>query len=81
MHLIPGIVAKGFLNPGMISAWLIHVPWAVWTIWLLVQAAVMTNPYGNHYLLDGLWGVAFMVLAAFLLLIRYKHIQPHRGES
>ena len=71
-HLMLGIVGKRFLNPGMVSAWLLHVPWAIWTIWLLVQTGVITNPYWNNYLLDGLWGVVFMVLAGVILYVRYK---------
>jgi Protein of unknown function with HXXEE motif len=72
IHLILGIVGKRFLNPGMVTAWLVHVPWGIWTIWLLVQARVIANPYWNKYLLDGLWGVVFMVIAAIFLLIRYR---------
>jgi hypothetical protein len=72
IHLTLGIIGKRFLNPGMLTAWLVHVPWAIWTIWLLVQAGVITNPYWNSYLLDGMWGVVFMVLAAIFLLVRYK---------
>ncbi len=72
IHLILGIVGKRFLNPGMVSAWLVHVPWAIWTIWLLVQAGVIANPYWNDYLWDGLLGVVFMVFAGIFLLIRYR---------
>jgi hypothetical protein len=72
IHLVLGVIGKRFLNPGMLTAWLVHVPWAIWTIRLLVQAGVITNPYWNAYLLDGLWGVVFMVLAAIFLLVRHK---------
>jgi len=72
IHLMLGMVGKRFLNPGMLSAWLVHVPWAIWTIRLLVRAGVITNPYWNDYLLDGLWGVVFMVFAAIVLLVRYR---------
>jgi len=47
VHLIIGIVGKRFLNPGMVSAWLVHVPWGIWTIWMLVRAGVIVNPYWN----------------------------------
>ncbi len=72
IHLMLGMVGKRFLNPGMVSAWLVHVPWAIWTIRLLGRAGVIANPYWNDYALDGLWGVVFMVLAAVALLIRYR---------
>jgi hypothetical protein len=78
IHLMLGIVGKRFLNPGMVSAWLVHVPWAIWTIWLLVQAGVITNPYWNEYLLDGLWGVVFMVFAGVILYVRYRLKQKSR---
>jgi hypothetical protein len=81
IHLLLGIVGKRFLNPGMVSAWLVHVPWAVWTIWLLVQAGVIINPYWNSYLLDGLWGAVFMVFAAVFLLIRCRLRSQHRRQA
>jgi hypothetical protein len=78
IHLMLGIVGKRFLNPGMISAWLIHVPWAIWTIWLFVQAGVITNPYWNIEILNGLMGAVVMVFLAVFLLIRYRLRQQHR---
>jgi hypothetical protein len=73
IHLILGIVGKRFLNPGMVSAWLVHVPWGIWTIWLLVQDGVITNPYWNTYLRDGLLvAIVVMPLMAVVLLIRYR---------
>jgi len=75
IHLILGLVGKRFLNPGMVSAWLVHVPWGIWTIWLLVQAGVIANPYWNNYLRDGLLICVYMVIAAVVLYVRYwlKH--------
>jgi hypothetical protein len=78
IHLILGIVGKRFLNPGMISAWLVHVPWGIWTIWLLVQAGVIANPYWNNYLRDGLLICFYMVIAGGLLLLRYRLKQTPR---
>src|SRR5512140_1530808 len=72
VHLILGIVGKRFINPGMVSAWLLHVPWGIWTIWLLVQARVITNPYWNAYLRDGLMVNVYLLFAGAVLLIRYK---------
>jgi hypothetical protein len=78
IHLILGIVGKRLLNPGMISAWLVHVPWGIWTIWLLVKAGVITNPYWNRYLLDGLWPALILMPAMGLVLwIRHKRRQKH----
>jgi len=72
IHLILGIVGKRFLNPGMVSAWLVHVPWGIWTIWLLVQAGVIVNPYWNNYLRDGLLVCFYMLIAGGILLLRYR---------
>ena len=75
VHLIIGIIGKRFFNPGMISAWLVHVPWGIWTIWLLVQARVITNPYWNGYLRDGLLINLALPVAGLILWIRYKRRQ------
>jgi hypothetical protein len=79
VHLILGIVGKRFLNPGMISAWLVHVPWGIWTIWLLVQAGVITNPYWNDSLRDGLLVNLALPLVGLLLLVRYKRRQHSKN--
>ena len=78
VHLILGIAGKRFLNPGMLSAWLVHVPWGLWVIWLLVQAGVIVNPYWNDYLWQGLSVILFMAIAGILLLVRYRHKQQAR---
>jgi hypothetical protein len=72
VHLILGIVGKRFVNPGITSAWLIHVPWGIWTIWLLEKAGVIVNPFWNPFLVDGLEVNIYLLLAGALLLIRYK---------
>jgi hypothetical protein len=82
VHLILGIVGKRFLNPGMVSAWLVHVPWGIWTIGLLVQAGVITNPYWNEYLRDGLSvTVVLMPLMALALLVRHKLSQLRKNAG
>jgi len=77
VHLIIGIVGKRFFNPGMVSAWLVHVPWAIWTIWLLVQAEVIANPFWNLALLTGLLINLALPVAGLFLWIRYKHRQKY----
>ena len=72
VHLILGIVGKRIINPGMVSAWLIHVPWGIWTIWLLVRAGVITNPYWNADLLCGLLINVALLFVGRVLLVRYK---------
>jgi hypothetical protein len=78
VHLMLGIVGKRLLNPGMLSAWLVHVPWGIWTIWLLVRAGVITNPYWNDYLLQGLEIIVALAAAGLFLWIRYRRRQPQR---
>jgi len=75
VHLILGIVGKRLLNPGMITAWFLHVPWGIWTIWLLVQAGVITNPYWNAGFRDGLIIVGAMLVANRVLVARHKRRQ------
>ena len=72
VHLILGIVGKRIISPGMASAWLVHVPWAIWTIWLLVQAGIITNPYWNSDLLTGLLINVALLFVGRVLLVRYK---------
>jgi hypothetical protein len=79
IHLILGIVGKRFFNPGMVSAWLVHVPWGIWTIWLLIQAGVIVNPYWNEYLRDGLSICFYMVIAGIILYVRHKFKRPNQA--
>jgi len=78
LHLLLGIIGKRFFNPGMISAWLMHVPWGIWTVWLLIRAGVITSPYWNEYLLQGLEVILFMAIAGFLLWFRYRRRRRER---
>ena len=78
VHLIIGIVGKRFFNPGMISAWLVHVPWGIWTIWLLVRAGEIANPFWNSYLWDGLLINLALPVAGFFLWVRYRRRQQQR---
>jgi hypothetical protein len=75
LHLILGIVGKRILNPGMITAWFVHVPWGIWTIWLLVKANMITNPYWNEAVLTALLIILALGAAGFMLVLRYKRRQ------
>jgi hypothetical protein len=75
VHLILGIIGKRFFNPGMVSAWLVHVPWGIWTIWLLVRAGVIADPYWNDYLLNGLLINVALLLVGGFLWVRYRRRQ------
>lgn len=77
IHVILGIVGKRFLNPGMITAWLLHVPWGIWCIWLLVKSGDITNPFWNTGVRDALIIVAAMLVANRILAFRYKRKKMH----
>jgi hypothetical protein len=72
VHLILGIVGKQIIHPGIISAWLVHIPWGLWTIWLLVQHGNITNPYWNGDLLLGLSLNVALLFVAGILWIRWR---------
>jgi hypothetical protein len=72
IHLVLGIVGGRLLNPGMLTSWLVHVPWAIWTIGLLIRAGVVANPYWNSDLRDALMVVVGMAMAGLILNIRYR---------
>ncbi|HTX80418.1 MAG TPA: HXXEE domain-containing protein [Longilinea sp.] len=78
LHLVLGVIGKRLLNPGMVSAWLVHVPWGIWTIWLLMRAGEIVNPYWNEYSLEGLEIILAMAVVGFILWIRYKRRLPQR---
>jgi hypothetical protein len=81
VHLILGIVGKRFVNPGMVSAWLVHVPWGMWTIWLLLQAGVITDPFWNADLLSGLLINAALLFVGYFLLARYRRKQQYGHQA
>jgi hypothetical protein len=72
IHLVLSIIGKRLYTPGLATAWLLHVPWAVWTIGLLMQAGEIANPYWNRDLLDSLTVVLYMAVAGLILNIRYR---------
>jgi hypothetical protein len=72
LHLILGIIGKRIISPGMITAWLIHVPWGIWTIWLLFRAKILDNPYWNGATRFALYIVLALGVAGQILLLRYK---------
>jgi len=75
VHLILGLVGRQLLNPGMVSAWLVHVPWGIWTIGLLMRAGVIINPFWNIFVLIGLLVNATLPVVGRFLLVNYRR-QP-----
>jgi len=75
VHLLLGIFGKRIIHPGMISAWLIHIPWGIWTIWLLVKNGSIINPFWNGDLFLGLLLNVALIFVGGVLMIRYKRKQ------
>jgi hypothetical protein len=72
LHLVLGIIGKRPLNPGMFTAWFIHVPWGIWTISLFVKAGMITHPYWNEAAKVALLIILALGFAGFILVLRYK---------
>jgi Protein of unknown function with HXXEE motif len=74
VHVGLGIAGKKILNPGMFTSWLIHVPWGIWTIILLMNAKIITNPFFNIYTLIGfLINGSLPLIVGPIILARYKN--------
>lgn len=66
-HVILGIKGNRLLNPGMISSWFIHVPFAIWMLNLLFSKGLITN-HINVHLLIGILANAILPIIGFSLL-------------
>jgi hypothetical protein len=54
VHVGLSIGARRWYNPGLATALLLHIPFAVWAVYLLKEAGVIRNRYFNVYLSIGL---------------------------
>ena len=71
-HLIMGIVGKMILNPGIRSSFLLHIPYAIFVIFLLNVERVIANPYVNIYMGIGfVFNLLLPLFAKFIVLPRY----------
>lgn len=75
-HVLLGIKGKKILNPGMISSWVIHVPFSIWLLNELLSQGIITS-YLNIHLLIGIAVNAILPIIGFgpfkfSLLNRYK---------
>jgi hypothetical protein len=80
LHLILGIVGKRIINPGMITAWLLHVPWAIWMIYLFHKAGMIDNPVWNNAALVALFIVFALGFAGFVLVTKYRRKLHHARD-
>lgn len=72
-HLAMGVKGKMILNPGIRSSFLLHVPYSILMIHLLVEKDVLTNPYINLYMFIGLlFNLVLPISAKFIIMPRYQ---------
>lgn len=72
VHVLLGIRAKRWYNPGLATALLLHVPFAIWAILLLQSAGVIQNGWWNIYLAAGVLVNVLLVPIAIVLTLRYR---------
>jgi hypothetical protein len=75
IHVGLSIASRRRYNPGLATACLLHVPFAVWAIDLLKGAGVVRDLYFNVYLLIGLlYTLGLPVMGIFALRRYHKRI-------
>jgi len=66
------IAARRWYNPGLATACLLHVPFAVWAIYLLRDAGIIANVYFNVYSLVGFLFIMGLPILGFFGMKRYR---------
>ena len=72
VHVGLSIAARSWYNPGLATACLLHVPFAVWAIGLLKDAGVIQNFYFNTHLLIGFIFILGLPVLGFFGMNRYR---------
>lgn len=72
VHVGLSAAARRLYSPGMATACLLHVPFAVWAINLLKTAGVLQNPYFNIYLAVGFVYTVLLPVMGIFGMKRYK---------
>jgi hypothetical protein len=73
-HLVMGIVGKMILNPGIRSSFFLHIPYAIYLIYLLDINNHLTNPYFNIHLVIGFaFNLILPLVAKFIILPRFNN--------
>jgi hypothetical protein len=81
VHVGLSIAARRWYNPGLATACLLHVPFAVWAIDLLKDAGVIQNLYLNAYLLIGFIYILGLPIAGFFGMKRYRKPSSRHASS
>ncbi len=72
VHAALSIAARRWYNPGLATAWLLHVPFAVWAITLLRDAGVIDTPFFNIHLLIGFIFILGLPVLGLFGIRRYQ---------
>jgi hypothetical protein len=81
VHIGLSIAARRWYNPGLATACLLHVPFAVWAIDLLKDAGVIQNLYFNVYLLIGFIFILGLPVMGFFGMKRYRKPSSRHASS
>jgi hypothetical protein len=81
VHVGLSIAARRWYNPGLATACLLHVPFAVWAIDLLKDAGVIQNLYFNVYLLIGFIFILGLPVMGFFGMKRYRKPSSRHASS
>ncbi len=72
VHIGLSIAARRWYNPGLATACLLHVPFAVWAIALLRDADIIRNPYFNGFLGIGFLYTLGLPVMGYFAMQRYR---------
>lgn len=74
-HLGMGVVGKRILNPGIRSSFILHIPYAIIMINLLINSEILRNPYLNIYMVIGfVFNGSLAVFAKLVVMPRYHNL-------
>jgi hypothetical protein len=79
VHVLLSVVSHRRYSPGLITALFLHVPFAVWAIFLLQAAGVVQNVWWNVHLTMGFLAILGFPVMGFILMRRYRKRQL-RGQ-
>lgn len=71
VHVGLSVATRRWYNPGLATAVLLHVPFAVWAIHLLMGAGVIQDPWANVHLLIGFVFILGLPAVGILGIRRY----------
>jgi hypothetical protein len=73
IHVVMGIMGKKLVNPGLFSAWLVHVPVSIWILVMLHTSGYLASYVLNIYVLIGLLvNLIFPIVGFGILVPRYN---------